>query len=188
MGQKTFNIIVIGLLAALAVVLAATAYFTGLRGAVSGGEGEEAVIVTQPRVAEEAPQGAASRGVTPEDEPTNVAGAPSETGPAGTAEGEPEEQATPLTTATPDEAGSVSPRDLASLSIGLEGVASGLRAPVGIGAAGDGSGRLFVLEKAGIIRIVQGGSVLGRPFLDLTDRVGSGGSEQGLLGIAFHPP
>src|SRR5512139_886783 len=51
----------------------------------------------------------------------------------------------------------------------------------------DGSGRLFVIEKAGRIRIVQDGQLLPQPFLDITDRVGSGGSEQGLLGLAFHP-
>ncbi len=139
MGQKTFNAIVIGLLAVLAIVLAATAYFAGLRGAASTGEGEgeEAIIVTQPPVVEEASHRAASRGATPEGEPTNAAGAlPPETGPAGTAESKPEEQATPLTTAVPGEAGRVSLRDPASLSIGLEGIASGLRTPVGMTAAG----------------------------------------------------
>lgn len=47
--------------------------------------------------------------------------------------------------------------------------------------------RLFVLEQAGRIRIVADGQVLGQPFLDITDRVGSSASEQGLLGLAFHP-
>ncbi len=64
-------------------------------------------------------------------------------------------------------------------------VVSGLDRPVDLQA--DGSGRLFVIEKAGRIRIIQDGQLLPQPFLDITDRVGSGGNEQGLLGLAFHP-
>lgn len=66
-------------------------------------------------------------------------------------------------------------------------VAGGLNSPVGMAVAGDGSRRLFVLEQAGIIRIIQDGEVLATPFLDIVDQVGSGGNEQGLLGLAFHP-
>jgi len=58
---------------------------------------------------------------------------------------------------------------------------------VGLANAGDGSGRLFVLIQEGTIRILQNGAALDTPFLDITDRVGSSGLEQGLLGIAFHP-
>ncbi|GAB4503964.1 MAG: PQQ-dependent sugar dehydrogenase [Anaerolineales bacterium] len=68
-----------------------------------------------------------------------------------------------------------------------ENLASGLDRPVDIQNAGDGSGWLFVIEKAGRIRILQGGQVLSIPFLDISDRVGSEGNEQGLLGLAFHP-
>jgi glucose/arabinose dehydrogenase len=53
--------------------------------------------------------------------------------------------------------------------------------------AGDGSGRLFVIEKVGRIRIIQDGQVLETPFMDIVERVGSDGNEQGLLGMAFHP-
>jgi glucose/arabinose dehydrogenase len=53
--------------------------------------------------------------------------------------------------------------------------------------AGDGSGRLFVVEQPGRIRIVENGQLLETPFLDITDRVNDGGNEQGLLGLAFHP-
>lgn len=66
-------------------------------------------------------------------------------------------------------------------------VATGLDAPIGMTNAGDGSKRLFVNEKAGVIRILQNGQVLPDPFLDIRDRVGSRGSEQGLLGLAFDP-
>jgi len=65
-------------------------------------------------------------------------------------------------------------------------VFAGLRAPVGIFHAGDGSGRLFILEQGGVIRIFKEGKLLDTPFLDIRDRV-SDGSEQGLLGLAFHP-
>jgi glucose/arabinose dehydrogenase len=68
-----------------------------------------------------------------------------------------------------------------------EKVVSGLTSPVGIMNAGDGSGRLFVLEQAGKIRVIQDGKLLDKPFLDITDRVGSNGNERGLLGLAFHP-
>jgi hypothetical protein len=52
--------------------------------------------------------------------------------------------------------------------------------------AGDGSGRLFVVEQAGRIKIIQNGSVLGTPYLDVSALIVSGG-ETGLLGLAFHP-
>ena len=64
-------------------------------------------------------------------------------------------------------------------------IASGLQRPVDLQA--DGSGRLFILEKVGRIRILQDGQLLAQPFLDISDRVGSSGNEQGLLGLAFHP-
>lgn len=47
--------------------------------------------------------------------------------------------------------------------------------------------RLFVLEQVGRIRIIDNGQLIEQPFLDITDRVGSASSEQGLLGLAFHP-
>jgi len=66
-------------------------------------------------------------------------------------------------------------------------VASNLARPVELTDAGDGSGRLFGVEQAGKILIIQNGALLPAPFLDITDRVGSQGSEQGLLGLVFHP-
>lgn len=61
--------------------------------------------------------------------------------------------------------------------------------PVGIYNAGDGSGRLFVLEQRGAIYVFQNQrSVTSADvFLDIRDRVNSAGSEEGLLGLAFHP-
>src|SRR5436190_19291333 len=63
---------------------------------------------------------------------------------------------------------------------------SGLTAPVGMRVPNDNSGRLFVLEQAGRIRMIQSGALVGSPFLDITSKVESGG-EEGLLGLAFHP-
>jgi glucose/arabinose dehydrogenase len=66
-------------------------------------------------------------------------------------------------------------------------VVSGLAKPLGLAAPADGSGRLFLLEQAGTIRVFQNGSLLPNPLLDITGRVGSRSTEQGLLGIALHP-
>ena len=46
--------------------------------------------------------------------------------------------------------------------------------------------RVFVVEQGGRVRIVRGGRTVGRPFLDISDRVSSGG-ERGLLSLAFAP-
>ncbi|MCK5377657.1 MAG: PQQ-dependent sugar dehydrogenase, partial [Acidobacteria bacterium] len=69
----------------------------------------------------------------------------------------------------------------------LELVASGFTRPVAVRHAGDGSGRIFVVEQDGRILIVDGGVVEPVPFLDIRARVDSTGNEQGLLGLAFHP-
>lgn len=66
-------------------------------------------------------------------------------------------------------------------------IAEGLTQPTDITGAADGSNRLFVLEKPGRIRIILNDQLQPTPFLDITDRVGSSSSEQGLLGLAFHP-
>jgi glucose/arabinose dehydrogenase len=65
-------------------------------------------------------------------------------------------------------------------------VAGGLGLPVDLQSVPGDRARLFVVEQAGRIRIIRGGAVLPTPFLDIVDRVGSGG-ERGLLGLAFHP-
>ncbi|MGK7311595.1 MAG: PQQ-dependent sugar dehydrogenase [Candidatus Longimicrobiales bacterium M2_2A_002] len=74
-------------------------------------------------------------------------------------------------------------------SLAVEAVVSGLSAPVYLTVApGEpaGSGRFFVVEQAGRIRVVEDGTLLDTPFLDLTGRVEAGG-ERGLLSMAFHP-
>lgn len=72
------------------------------------------------------------------------------------------------------------------LELALESTASGLFRPLEAVHAGDGSGRLFIAEQGGQIRIWDDGQLLPRPFLDLTSLVSCCG-ERGLLALAFHP-
>jgi glucose/arabinose dehydrogenase len=64
-------------------------------------------------------------------------------------------------------------------------IVSNLVRPVDLQA--EGSGRLFVVEKGGHIRIIEKGRLLEEPFLDIEDRVNDSSNEMGLLGLAFHP-
>ncbi|MAS38238.1 MAG: hypothetical protein CL610_29850 [Anaerolineaceae bacterium] len=87
---------------------------------------------------------------------------------------------------------SVLAQDGGSVSeIGLELVAEGLTAPVNLESPHDGSGRLFVVEQPGTIRVIDADDqLLDEPFLDIQDRIvelNQGYDEQGLLGLAFHP-
>lgn len=74
--------------------------------------------------------------------------------------------------------------------IALIPIVDGLEAPVHITHAGDGSGRIFIVEQAGRIRLFHDGKLSGT-FLDITDRVRSpfngGGNEEGLLSVVFPP-
>ena len=63
-------------------------------------------------------------------------------------------------------------------------------APVGITHAADGSNRLFVTDQRGTVHVLQDGSLLPTPFLDIESRLvpeRPGFDERGLLGLAFHP-
>ncbi len=72
------------------------------------------------------------------------------------------------------------------VEIALEPFATGFASPVKIANAGDD--RLFVVERAGRVRIVESdGAVQATPFLNIVTRVNSTGGEQGLLGLAFDP-
>ncbi len=66
-------------------------------------------------------------------------------------------------------------------------VASGFERPLFVTHAGDGSGRLFVVEQGGKIRIVMNGTIASEPFLDITSDLDNSGGERGLLGLAFAP-
>lgn len=65
-------------------------------------------------------------------------------------------------------------------------VATGLSQPVALTTPPGDTTRVFIVEKTGTIRILRGGQVLSRPFFNISTIV-SNGSEQGLLGLAFHP-
>ncbi len=79
-----------------------------------------------------------------------------------------------------------------SSSVRMEEIASGFARPLFVTHAGDDSGRLFVVEQGGRIWILQNGARLATPFLDISPLVSPsansfGYTEQGLLGLAFHP-
>lgn len=76
------------------------------------------------------------------------------------------------------------------LAIDLELTAAGLVSPTMITNAGDGSGRLFILDQTGWVWIVQNGVRLPTPFLNISSLLpvlNVGFDERGLLGLAFHP-
>jgi glucose/arabinose dehydrogenase len=83
------------------------------------------------------------------------------------------------TTTTPVQTGG-------TFTLALEPVTEdGLVRPDYLTHAGDD--RLFVVEQPGRIRIIEGGQLLDRPFLDIANKVTTDGNEQGLLSVAFHP-
>ena len=74
--------------------------------------------------------------------------------------------------------------------LGLRTIADGLVSPVDLVSAHDSSGRLFLVEQTGAIRIIAGGQLLPSPFLDVAGRLAAlqtDYDERGLLGLAFHP-
>ena len=70
--------------------------------------------------------------------------------------------------------------------IQLVPVVSGLSSPVFVGHADDSTNRLFIVEQAGVIKVLQPGETEPTTFLDIRTRILAGG-ERGLLGLAFHP-
>ncbi|MEI5579443.1 glucose/sorbosone dehydrogenase-like protein, partial [Streptomyces brasiliscabiei] len=64
-------------------------------------------------------------------------------------------------------------------------IATGFSQPVLVRAANDGTSRMFVVQKQGLVRVLRRGRVLGT-FLDIRSLVNSDG-ERGLLGLAFAP-
>ncbi|GIW03880.1 MAG: glucose dehydrogenase [Thermomicrobiales bacterium] len=73
-------------------------------------------------------------------------------------------------------------------AIQLVKIAEGLADPVAIASSHDDTGRLFIVERVGRIRVLlPDGTLLPTPFLDLTELVQNDYLEQGLLGLAFHP-
>lgn len=78
----------------------------------------------------------------------------------------------------------VPPAPVADESIRLQPFLTGFQAPILATHAGDGSGRLFIVEQAGLVKAWDGNTAT--TYLDITGRVQAGG-ERGLLGLAFHP-
>lgn len=78
------------------------------------------------------------------------------------------------------------PADTRIPAIALQEWLGGFSNPVHLTHAGDGSGRLYVVEQAGRIRVVEQGKIKPEPLLDIRQQVASGG-EKGLLSVAFHP-
>ncbi len=74
----------------------------------------------------------------------------------------------------------------AAFGITLQHVVGGLSNPTQITGARDGTGRLFVVEQRGTIRVVHNGVVQPGFFMDIRSKVENGG-ERGLLGLAFDP-
>ena len=72
------------------------------------------------------------------------------------------------------------------VAISLQVVASGLSTPLDLEQPNDGSNRLFVVEQGGTIKILQNGTLLPQPFLNISNKVIFQG-EMGLLGLTFHP-
>ena len=88
-------------------------------------------------------------------------------------------------TSQPDPCAGVDP--VAGTAVSLTTVASGLSSPVHATHAGDGTGRMFVVEQAGkVLAFTDNGSGDESTWLDIRSQVSSGG-ERGLLSIAFHP-
>lgn len=87
--------------------------------------------------------------------------------------------------AVPPPAAGLATPDPATVRVALVQVGSAVD-PTAIAASPDASGRLFVTERAGRVRLVHSGRVVDEPYLDISSRVLSGG-ERGLLSIAFHP-
>jgi glucose/arabinose dehydrogenase len=134
----------------------ATALLVLLVGACDSG------LPTAPPATPPTPSAAASASVTPDP---SVSGEPS---------------------VAPPPAGGGDRPDLAAVSVALEPVVGGLEQPLFVTPVGDGTGRLFVAEQGGVIRIVEDGELRDQPFLDISDRVSAGG-ERGLLGLAVPP-
>jgi uncharacterized repeat protein (TIGR01451 family) len=71
--------------------------------------------------------------------------------------------------------------------ISFEQPIGGFTHPTHLASARDGSGRLFVVEQAGRIRIIKNGALFPTPFLDITAHIGPVAGSKGLLSVAFPP-
>jgi glucose/arabinose dehydrogenase/plastocyanin len=78
-----------------------------------------------------------------------------------------------------------------AVQMGLRFVAGGFTSPINIASPHDGTGRLFLSDQTGVVKIFfMNGTVIDKPFLDIRDRMAilnPAYDERGLLSIAFHP-
>src|SRR5437899_11364357 len=72
----------------------------------------------------------------------------------------------------------------AAQEIRTTAVATGIAGITDIQNAGDGSGRLFLVQQSGLIRVMRNGELLTAPFLDIRGKTRADG-ERGLIGLAF---
>lgn len=77
--------------------------------------------------------------------------------------------------------------DPEGVSLRLQAAATGLVEPVFVATAPEGRSRLYVVERAGRIKLFSGGVIDDRPYLSIRGRVKAASGEQGLLGLAFSP-
>ncbi|MEA3209761.1 MAG: hypothetical protein QOE70_2818 [Chthoniobacter sp.] len=77
-----------------------------------------------------------------------------------------------------------------AVRVGLQCIATGLGAPIDLVPPNDGSGRLFVVDQTGQVRIIKNGKLLAIPLMDVASRlvgINPSSDERGLLGLALHP-
>lgn len=86
---------------------------------------------------------------------------------------------------------SITPLASPSPVVGLKKIAGGFSAPMMIATPDDGTGRMFVVDQTGVVRIIDSnGTLVSEPFLDIRDRMvnlNTRYDERGLLSMAFHP-
>ena len=177
-------------LAAILLAVAAGGTCDGSGGTADGAETPATAPAIAPTTAETA-AAVVARPTAPRPEPSPAPTGASALATTATPTSTPTPTASPTPTATPEPTPTTEPTPTPEPSV-LRGLAAdvvvdGLVRPVYAGHAGDGSGRLFVIEKQGRIRIVADGQLAPQPFLDIAAIIDSGPNERGLLGLAFHP-
>lgn len=142
------------------------------------------------RAQDTTPVPAAEPTAMPAAEPTSMPAAEPTSLPAAEPTSMPAAEPTSVPAAEPTSVPAAEPAGAelpAGPSVTLVKIADGLADPVNVAAPPDGSGRVFVVERPGRIRIIQDDVLLEEPFLVLTQTVKTDFLEQGLLGLAFHP-
>lgn len=115
-----------------------------------------------------------------------ISGAGCSPGSSGAPSSGPVDQPSPSPSTQTSSSASTTTSSLSAMKLGLERVAGGFEQPLLVVDSGDESGRLFVVEQTGRIRVIRDGKVSSGAFLNLSSKVSAGG-ERGLLGLAFAP-